>query len=1558
MSFLGGSGTDDNREAVITNTSSTEIVVEVPVGAVSGPVEVSVNGELVQSAVFMVIPSITDIDPTSGVVSSEVRISGTSFSTIDGENEVSFLGEAGTDDNREAVITNTSSTEIVVEVPEGAVSGPISVSVNGELVQSDVFTIAPTISSIDPMLGSVSTPVTITGTGFSPTVLDNSVRFLGTSSSGDEELAIITSVNSTGRELIVSVPDGALSGPIEVDVNGEVVQTVFFTVIVDRDTDNDGLIDVTNLEQLDAIRFDLNGDGMIDESVSMSDSISYEMAFSIGRRGVVSCTDGCRGYGLMTSLDFEDADGSGPGTDKSRWAEGANLDGVSGAVRNGWNPIGDISSPSTSRYNTIFNGNNYIIYNIYIDRDFGRLGTHNVGLFGYLGEDAEIRNLGLEGGSVKGSDNVGCLVGTNLGTIRSCYTTGDATGREDTGALVGSNGGTIIACYATGEAIATHSGNAGALVGVNSGLGAFEAKIVACYATGNAEARGPSSKAGGLVGLNQNAEILASYATGNATGISESGGLVGENSGVIGENATIAACYSTGRVEAISDAGGLVGKNNDRGRIIACYTTAISIGETVGGLVGLNDSGTITDSYFDYHTSDQEATEEYAKSTSDLQTPTSYGTGLSIYANWNIELDNELSIGVENSKVAGDLGVDNPWDFGTSAQYPALKVDFDVSGVATVDEFGDQPRIAPLRIRNIDPTLGPVSTIVTITGSGFSLTSSENTVSFGGGVNGVVGLGSSSTELIVSVPDGAVSGPVEVDVNGEVVQTVFFTVSVDRDMNMNSLIEVSSLEQLDAIRFDLNGDGIVDENVSVSDSISYETAFNIGRKGAVSCTGSCSGYELTTNLDFASTKWENPTGGTFGGVRVTGGWEPIGDGSLVDPSDRIGPQRRYTSIFEGNDYTISNLYIDRSSDSEVGLFGVVGSSGKVRNIGVEGGTVVGDYSIGCLAGSNFGAIQGCYSTSDATTPGGSGSVGSLVGRNFTSATITACYATGTVVSEGFNANAGGLVGENKGEIRACYATGSVTGTVVGFTGTVSMRTGGLVGSNYNGTIRASYATGTVNGIGVIGGLVGLNDLGRIIACYARGNTSTSGTDTGGLVGQNGSGTIRNSYFDYQISLREPTEPYAKSTYELVTSDYSTGTSIYANWNIDLDNNLTVGVDNGKLSGDPGVDDPWDFGTNSQYPVLKVDFDRNGTPTATEFGNQPRIASLSIRSISPTYGSVGGTVQITGTTFTSSANVTFLGSTGASDNKVVSATFVNSTELTVSVPNGAVTGPIEVSVNGEVVQTAVFTIVPTITGIAPDRGPVSTEVTISGSGFSPTSSENSVRFLGMSVSGDEEEASITSVNSRGTELIVSVPDGAVSGPIEVSVNGEIVQTAVFTIAPTITGIDPTSGPVSTEVTISGSGFSPTASGNSVRFLGTSVSGDEEEASITSVNSRGAELIVSVPDGAVSGPISVSVNGEVVQTSVFTVDPTITGIAPDRGPVSTIVTIRGSGFSPTSSENSVRFLGTSVSGDEEEASITSVNSIGTELVVSVPDGAVSGPIEVEVNGEVVQKRLSLR
>jgi len=166
-------------------------------------------------------------------------------------------------------------------------------------------------------------------------------------------------------------------------------------------------------------------------------------------------------------------------------------------------------------------------------------------------------------------------------------------------------------------------------------------------------------------------------------------------------------------------------------------------------------------------------------------------------------------------------------------------------------------------------------------------------------------------------------------------------------------------------------------------------------------------------------------------------------------------------------------------------------------------------------------------------------------------------------------------------IRGSYATGRVTGG--------GDNVGGLAGAVYGSSpapaIMGSYATGMVSGAFLVGGLVGRTDRG-ISYSYAVGRVSGSGA-VGGLVGD-GTGTVTDSYWDTVTSGQSQSDGgQGKTTVELQSPTGYSG--IYANWNVDLD-------------GDGVEDDPWDFGTPYEYPVLK-------------YGNlkpcqQPREAAIS------------------------------------------------------------------------------------------------------------------------------------------------------------------------------------------------------------------------------------------------------------------------------------------------------------------------------------------------------------
>lgn len=128
-------------------------------------------------------------------------------------------------------------------------------------------------------------------------------------------------------------------------------------------------------------------------------------------------------------------------------------------------------------------------------------GADFVGLVGR--SSGTLRDLGLVGGSVSGSSNVGELVGENRGTITQSYATGSVSGTDKVGGLVGRNEGTIAQSYATGSVAGSSNGG---LVGLNNG-----GTITNSY--WDSDTSGQSSSSGGGIGLTTpQARQASSYA--------------------------------------------------------------------------------------------------------------------------------------------------------------------------------------------------------------------------------------------------------------------------------------------------------------------------------------------------------------------------------------------------------------------------------------------------------------------------------------------------------------------------------------------------------------------------------------------------------------------------------------------------------------------------------------------------------------------------------------------------------------------------------------------------------------------------------------------------------------------------------------------------------------------------------------------------------------------------------------------------------------------------------------------------------------------------------------
>ena len=344
------------------------------------------------------------------------------------------------------------------------------------------------------------------------------------------------------------------------------------------------------------------------------------------------------------------------------------------------------------------------------------------------------------------------------------------------------------------------------------------------------------------------------------------------------------------------------------------------------------------------------------------------------------------------------------------------------------------------------------------------------------------------------------------------------------DLDDDGLIEVNTVEQLNAIRYDLDGDG----KPSAGDEVAYVAAFGIYAEDTSGIR--CRGYELTVNIDLSS----------------IANWEPIGGGITVDS--------QYTAIFEGNGNTISNLTINRPDTDEVGLFGVLGIDGIIRNVGLVEVEVIAPNYVASLAGRNEG-------------------------------TIISSYATGTVEGDG---SVGGLVGQNEGTITASYVMSAVSG---------SDYVGGLVGDNLSGgSITFSYAMGSVTGDNDVGGLVGRN-AGELTASYVPSNVVTGTSGVGGLVGTFTNSPTNSYYYAGATVMADgaPVDPdpaLARSASFLSALPASS-----AGWGelVDVDDDAATLDDQYQ---------PWDFrDANYEYPVLRPAPRGATSATWEDFGTQ-------------------------------------------------------------------------------------------------------------------------------------------------------------------------------------------------------------------------------------------------------------------------------------------------------------------------------------------------------------------
>lgn len=185
------------------------------------------------------------------------------------------------------------------------------------------------------------------------------------------------------------------------------------------------------------------------------------------------------------------------------------------------------------------------------------------------------------------------------------------------------------------------------------------------------------------------------------------------------------------------------------------------------------------------------------------------------------------------------------------------------------------------------------------------------------------------------------------------------------------------------------------------------------------------------------------------------GWAAIGN--------RYGGMHPFWGTFDGNNHTVSGVYINLPGTQEQGLFGI--SKGTIKNVGVINSYIKGSTMVGGIVGNNLGgAVTNCYNTGAVYCAQSAGQAGGIAGYmtwSATGPTVTNCYNAGFI--NGTN-HIGGITGWNEGNVTNCYNIGDTSG---------NSNTGGVVGMNFGGVTNC-YNTGAVNGTSNFGGIIGSN----------------------------------------------------------------------------------------------------------------------------------------------------------------------------------------------------------------------------------------------------------------------------------------------------------------------------------------------------------------------------------------------------------------------------------------------------------------------------------------------------
>ncbi len=791
----------------------------------------------------------------------------------------------------------------------------------------------------------------------------------------------------------------------------------------------------------------------------------------------------------------------------------------------------------------------------------------------------------------------------------------------------------------------------------------------------------------------------------------------------------------------------------------------------------------------------------------------------------------------------------------------------------------------PPTIASFSPTNGPVGTSVTIVGTKFNNTTA---VQFGG-INAAGFSVSSSAQIVAAVPAGALTGPITVITpSGTASSTAGFSVS--------SMPIVTG--------FSPSG-GNVGARVTIS-GVNLTGATNVTFSGVSAVFTVASSTQITATV---------PNGAPTGKVSVS-----TPQGAAQSAAVFTVTTLPVVSSFSPASAAIGSSVIIQGANF-VGVNGVffngtpapnpaVNSDSQIT-ASVPAGATTGPISVNTATGTaqsadTFTVIAAPSITGISPASGSVGTVVTIAGNNFAGATA--------VTFNGLNADSFSV--GSMSQIIATAPSGVTTGpigvTTPGGTGVSVVAFTALTTPGNDNFASAQVITGT-------SGTVSGNN-----------TAATKEVQEPNHAGNNGGKSI---WYRWTAPVSGP------STFNTQGSTFDTLLAVYTGSSL---NTLAQVASNDNIPGTNTSSVSFSAVAGTVYQIavdgFQGDAGEGGVAPPPASGavalNWDLSANLSpqISSFSPSSGSVGDTVSISGVNFVGATGVRFNGS--AAD-----FTASSDQQLTATVPVGATTGPIQVIkpsgtatstanfavgtapgndnfVNAQVLSGNAGTLIGSSAGATKEAGepdhagnPGGSSVwyvwtapstgnwrfDTSGSTFDTllaVYTGSAVASLSLVASNDDSGGAVTSQLSfdalGGTAYYIAVDgyDG---------VAGNIVLNWAFTgNLPAITGFTPPSGGAGTAVTINGANF---ADATAVRFSGVSTPAFTVTA--------GAQIIATVPAGAGTGPISVTTsNGTAQSATSFIVGgnaPTNDNFAQRTVIAGSVVTATGSNVGATKEPN---------------------------------------------------------